>query len=138
MCVLLFALRGREFYTLIFMLVSFVVTLQFYKDWLTFQDDPLLAYSTLGIALSGVLAIYFMSREVKRMDQEEQESNAEYVQDIDGIHFSDEEVEIIHLGKRGFTYDKIIEHFKNNGRSISRDRILKVRNKFKSLAKVEE
>lgn len=138
MCVLIFALRGREWWTLIFMAMSFVITLQFYKEWLLFSSDPLMAYSTLGIALIGVLAVYFLSKEVNKIAQEDDEDSITSIDDLDGIHFTPEEVEVIQLAKSGLSYQKIIDQFKGQGKTISRDRILKIRNKFKGMINSEE
>jgi hypothetical protein len=162
-CVLLFAIRGREIYTMIFMIISYVVTLQYYREFLDFEGDPLLAWSTLLIALSGVLAIYFLSKEVNAINNEnetearqaffkaekerkdaesntvekllkerEEQVRAE-LQEQDGIVFTDDEVAVIKALKAGKTYEQIIELMREQDKPISRDRISKIKNKFKSL-----
>ncbi len=162
-CVLLFAIRGREIYTLIFMIISYVVTLQYYREFLNFDGDPLLAWSTLLIALSGVLAIYFLSKEVnvinreneaeakqaffkaekerkdaenntieKLLKEREEQVRAE-LQEQDGIVFTDDEVAVIKALKAGKTYEQIIDMMREQDKPISRDRISKIKTKFKSL-----
>lgn len=134
MCVLLFAIRGREWYTGTFMFISFIVTLQYYKGWLNFSGDWLLASSTVAIAFAGVLAIFFLSKEINRIDQEEAATRAEVEpNNVDGKVFTITEQEVIKMRTSKKTYDEIISHFKQKGETMSRDRILKIQNKFKSL-----
>lgn len=150
--VLLFAIRGREFYTSVFMGASLVVTIQYYRDYINFAVDPLLAWSTIFISLVGVLVVYFLSREVKAIDKEEQEDKrakerygekareealrAEIqseLQQESGITFTDEEREIIKMRKTDATYDEIIEVFRKQGKPIGKDKISKAVKKFKQI-----
>lgn len=151
--VLLFALRGREFYTSIFMGASFIVTIQYYRSFIDFQKDALLAWSTIFIALVGVLAVYFLSREVKavhleqaseatvdeeqrikKMLQDKEESVRSEIQSEQGaISFTDDDIEIIRLKKQDMTYDQIIEQFKKEGKPISKDKISRAVKKFKDI-----
>jgi hypothetical protein len=155
-CVLLFALRGRELYTLTFMTASLVVTIQYYRDYINFEVDALLAWSTIFISLVGVLAVYFLSREVKAIYIEEKAASSidehakrdSELQAIlqeredavraelsgeDVLSFSADEVEIIKLRRADKSYDEIISEFQSDGKPISKDKISKTVKKFKEV-----
>ena len=158
-CVLLFAVRGREWWTAIFMMISYIVTLQYYREFIDFNSDWLQAISTLLIGASGVLAVYYLSKEINKLDQQEKhESELNAEEDIQkritakeleiakqwaddkkkwesetGVLFTDEDIEIVKMLKNEKTHNDIVEHFKSTDRAISKDRIGKIAKKFKSL-----
>lgn len=73
-CVLVFAMKGRNFQTAIFAVISFVITIQYYEKFLT---DAMSIASTIMIAASGVLAVFYLSHEIKKMEAAEKDRSAE-------------------------------------------------------------
>lgn len=73
-CVLVFAMKGRNFQTAIFAVISFVITIQYYEKFLT---TPISIASTIMIAASGVLAVFYLSHEVKKMEAEDKDRSIE-------------------------------------------------------------
>lgn len=71
--VLLFAVRGREWETALFMIASFVITLQYYAEYLAFKENWLLASTTVMISMIGVLSVFFLSREINKVSQDDDE-----------------------------------------------------------------
>ena len=73
-CVLVFAMKGRNFQTAIFAIISFVITIQYYEKFLT---TPISIASTIMIAASGVLAVFYLSHEIKKMEVAEKDRSVE-------------------------------------------------------------
>lgn len=136
-CVLLFAIRGREWWTGIFMVVSYVITLRYY---LSHMADWFSVLIILMISAAGVLAVFFLSKEVNKIDSEErEEAEVEALKEIKGIeeregaHFTGEDIEVIKLKKDGKTHDEVVGHFDSTARYISHEDITDVIKRFKSL-----
>lgn len=67
--VFIFAIQGRVWQTLLFMIASFVITLKYYDEYLS-SDNLLLSGTTVMIAAIGVLAVFFLSMEAKASDSD--------------------------------------------------------------------
>jgi len=148
-CVLIFALRGREWVTGAFMTASFVITLRYYIAFMTNTFDQVVIVMLAAIS---VLAVFFLSKEAKKVNEEEliesQESENDRVNALlneqaeklrekfeqeKGVVFTDDEIEIIKLKKSGKTHDEVEAHFRESDRKISRNRIVDTVKKFKAL-----
>ena len=143
-CVLIFATRGHRWATSIFAVISFFITIQYYNEYIDFANNFLASVSTIMIAAAGVLAIFYLCEEARKIDAEDesvdkdaerQRIRKEIEKELNepGLKFSNDELEIIKMRKEDVSYDSIIEHFKSKGSSISKDKISKTIKKFKSI-----
>lgn len=155
-CVLIFVMRGRTMATILFMVISYIVTIQYYAEYIAFNDNWFRSLSTLMIASAGVLATYYLSEEVKKIDtaddSEYQKNQIKFAVDKakmdtaklyegrlsefegDGVvSFSKEDQEIILRRSQNESYQSIIDDFQSRDISISRDRIVKTVKKFKDI-----
>lgn len=155
-CVLIFAMRGRTWATVLFMIISYIVTLQYYAEYIDFSQNVMRSLSTIMISSAGVLAIYYLSEEVKKIDSTDdseqqdkmiqfainkaKEDTAKLYEDRlaafeggDAVTFTKDEQEIISRRRNGDTYEQIIDDFRSRGLPISSDRIKKTTDKFKGI-----
>ena len=82
--VYIFAIQGRVWQTVLFMIASFVITLNYYQDYLVFED-PLVGGTAVMISALGVLSVFFLSHEVKRSSSDEGDSKPKWADERRGL-----------------------------------------------------
>jgi len=135
--VYIFAVQGRVWQTVLFMIASFVITLNYYQDYLVF-DDFLIGGTAVMISALGVLSVFFLSHEVKRSSNHEGDSKPKWADERRGL--LDKIVELNNKLSDIEKHNDDYKEFFNKTISFSpKDvEVLKARNKEKDLKEISK